>query len=197
MFLQGSMASSDFEFVQMINKYGIEDTQRRCEGKIKALGSGTNAVAYLLPSGNVARVEHGVNEDGYAMWMEKVVMKDKSTMSPKIFHYQVEKDIRSKDYLSISIQERLHSINSDRKAFRTMSSVSYDIAGILQHKNPEKRWNEVNGSRDFFKKFAPLVECIKLAEVVKDSGLSLNDTHMGNIMYRKMGDTIVVTDPVN
>lgn len=193
------MKDIDHQIVESYKKHGKEKTERDFTSSMVFLGRGVNARAYKLPSGNIIRVEPDLNTGGWHAWMEKVVIKDTTDMTARVGMYDTFKDPDSGSKMCLSIQERLYTIRTDISAYEGMSDVGYDIARICRASDPMAEWHETavgNGAKNL-KRFFPESEVKPFAKLVSDSGLYLNDCHMGNVMFRKRGERIILTDPVN
>lgn len=191
------MKPGDLKIAKTFREVGCSRAQEIHSKELVYLGHGVNARAYKLPSGNIIRVEREVNEDGWHSWMEKVVVKDKTSMTAKVGMYETFEDRDSGDTACISIQERLYTINTSLKAFQGMSEIGNAVANIITDDDPMYRWRKECEVAKNLHRFFPQNEVEPFAELVRSSHLDLNDTHMGNIMFRKHGERVILTDPVN
>lgn len=197
MLLEKMMTEDDKLLIHAATRYGVKDLHKRMEGKVKRLGSGANATAFLLPSGNILRLEEEANEDGWHEWMERVVVKDTTDMTTRVGYFSMFNDPVCKTKRSIAIMERLYDIDCRRKAFARMDGVGYSIARVSTNDTPLERWDRAVHEHTNFERFFPKGNVEAFSRVVQDSNLSLNDCHMGNVMFRPHGEKIILTDPVN
>ena len=193
------MKDIDHQIVESYRTHGRTKTEQDFKSNMVFLGRGVNARAYKLPSGNIIRVEPDVNSGGWHAWMERVVIKDKTDMTARVGMYDTFRDPDNGFKMCLSIQERLYTIRTDISAYEGMSDIGYSIARICRASDPLSEWQNVaesEGAKNL-KRFFPEREVVPFSQLVAGSGLSLNDCHMGNVMFRKRGERIILTDPVN
>lgn len=191
------MRKSDEEIVESYRTKGRAETERIFSADMEYLGHGVNARAYKLRSGNIIRVEPDCNSDGWHKWMTQVVLNDKTDMTARVGFYDTFRDKHSGSTMCVSIQERLYKIRTNVKAYAELGGVGDMIADICRSSDPMLTWKEYAKESKNFDRFFPASEVESFARLVQDSGLYLNDTHMGNVMFRKRGERIILTDPVN
>lgn len=197
MLKESILTQCDRQLIHDVNRYGVRDILKRYRGRMTYLGSGVNASAYLLPSGNVLRLEEEANEDGWHEWMKHVVLKDTTDMTARVGYFSLFADPANGAQRCVSIQERLYRINTSMPAFRDMCGIGETVAAIAKSRNPLERWNEACKGYKNLEHFFPQAAVEDFSKIVKESDLDLNDCHMGNIMHRREGDRLILTDPVN
>lgn len=198
MFDTSILKPSDLEAIAIIMEKGVSKFLEDGANVNRYLGSGVNASAYLLPSGNVARIEMDYRPSGWHSWMDTVVAKDKTGLTARVGFHKTFQDADCKySTRCVSIQERLFPIKYDLKAYDGMADVGEHIAVILKDDNPMDRYQEYEADMKNFNRFFPKEHVMAFSDNVKASGLHLNDCHDGNIMFRKAGELLILTDPVN
>lgn len=191
------LKGSDQEIIHSYKEHGRAKTEEKFRDSMVFLGKGVNARAFALPSGNIIRVEASMNSGGWHKWMQKVVLHDETDMTARVGAYETFRNIDSGGTMSVSIQEQLYPIRSNVGAFKLLQGVGNMISYICENSDPERRWEDAVKDMPNLKRFFPRETVLPFSRLIQASGLCLNDTHMGNVMFRKRGERVILTDPVN